>query len=216
MKNALLIAACAVLISACEMPMFVTHTKKKDGYRQLVCTELICRHKRMMAKKEKHTEPHEEATEAAVAKVAEAIEMQSEALETSALIPEPTTRIPVFPDAVDIKIEPAVSSSLLFRFGKAELRAARIPELDTLANFLNANAQYRIGIYGHTDAFGNDLLNERLSNARAHTVASYLIRGGVAQDRVIWAGYGSARPIASNDTSVGREKNRRVEFIVNP
>ena len=213
------LCALLLLISACEMPAFVTHTKKKDGYRQLVCTELICRHKRMMEKQGKMVKVTEAKPEAVAALEKEAapeppaIAHAPERAEVADLQPE---RVPEFPDAVDLKIEPAVSSNLLFRFGKAELISDRIPELDTLANFLTRNTQYRIGIYGHTDAMGSDAVNDRLSEARAKTVATYLVRGGVAPERLSWHGYGSSKPIATNDSANGREKNRRVEFIVNP
>lgn len=213
MKPAVVLLACCALFSACEMPLFVTHTKKKDGYRQLVCTELLCRHKRMMEKQGTHMAEAKPET-ADTAGVAQApVEIPEPTIPVTEATATPT---PVFPDAVALNIEPMVSSNLLFRLGKAELRTEKVESLDTLAQFLTRNPQYRLGIYGHTDSTGSDEINRALSAARAHTVAAYIINGGVASERIEYHGYGSSQPIASNTTAEGREKNRRVEFIVNP
>jgi len=69
-------------------------------------------------------------------------------------------------------------------------------------------------VEGHTDSSGNAAKNLSLSKARAASVEKYLIEHGEKQDHISSEGYGSTRPIASNDTKEGRAKNRRVEIAV--
>jgi len=71
-----------------------------------------------------------------------------------------------------------------------------------------------IEIAGHTDADGDDALNQTLSEKRAQAVADYLIKAGLPADRFTATGYGSTQPIASNDTDEGKAQNRRIEFVV--
>jgi OOP family OmpA-OmpF porin len=67
---------------------------------------------------------------------------------------------------------------------------------------------------GHTDNVGKPATNVKLSKARAEAVKAYLVKVGVATDKVITEGWGSNKPIASNKTPQGRQKNRRVEFKI--
>jgi outer membrane protein OmpA-like peptidoglycan-associated protein len=69
-------------------------------------------------------------------------------------------------------------------------------------------------IEGHTDNTGADDYNLDLSNKRAREVASFLNDQGVKSSRVDTEGYGETQPIESNDTSVGKQKNRRVEVAI--
>lgn len=88
--------------------------------------------------------------------------------------------------------------------------------LDRLASAVaQCEGKLSIRVEGHTDSRGSASTNERLSQARAQTVADYLQSKGVAEDRISAKGFGSSQPIASNRTSVGRAKNRRIEFKVN-
>jgi outer membrane protein assembly factor BamA len=72
----------------------------------------------------------------------------------------------------------------------------------------------QITIEGHTDNVDSHEWNMRLSINRARAVRDYLINKGVEKDRLRYMGYGPDRPIATNDTEEGREKNRRVEFSI--
>jgi len=72
--------------------------------------------------------------------------------------------------------------------------------------------EIRVEVGGHTDSQGDAGYNQKLSEGRARAVRDYLIRRGVAADRLVARGYGENRPIADNATEMGREMNRRVEL----
>jgi outer membrane protein OmpA-like peptidoglycan-associated protein len=69
-------------------------------------------------------------------------------------------------------------------------------------------------VEGHTDNQGAHAHNASLAKARAEAVSSYLVKKGVAKDRVRSEGIGESRPIASNSSTEGRATNRRVEIVV--
>jgi outer membrane protein OmpA-like peptidoglycan-associated protein len=87
-------------------------------------------------------------------------------------------------------------------------------ELDRLATLLKNNPEKKIEIGGHTDNVGSDEANLTLSNNRAQSVVDYLVKKGIAVNRLTAKGYGESVPIATNDTDAGRSKNRRTEFSV--
>ena len=68
-------------------------------------------------------------------------------------------------------------------------------------------------VQGHTDNKGSEKKNKKLSETRANAVVQYLIKKGVAKDRLRAVGYGSEMPIADNNTAEGRAENRRVELV---
>jgi OOP family OmpA-OmpF porin len=73
----------------------------------------------------------------------------------------------------------------------------------------------RIRIEGHASSEGSDSYNMDLSRRRAASVLKHLVdKGGIEEGRLISEGFGETQPIASNDDEVGREKNRRVEFMI--
>jgi outer membrane protein OmpA-like peptidoglycan-associated protein len=72
----------------------------------------------------------------------------------------------------------------------------------------------RIEISGHTDSTGDAAANLQLSKDRANVVYQELIKNGVEATRLTATGYGSAKPVATNDTEDGRQKNRRTEFKI--
>jgi outer membrane protein OmpA-like peptidoglycan-associated protein len=88
--------------------------------------------------------------------------------------------------------------------------------LDDVAKTLASYNQTFIDVYGHTDSTGNDAINVPLSQNRARAVSDYLSSRGVALARIGTQGFGSSRPIASNDTEQGRQENRRVEIKIVP
>jgi len=87
--------------------------------------------------------------------------------------------------------------------------------LDRLAETMKEYPTVTIDIKGYTDATGNDGINIPLSKRRAKSVKTYLEKKGIAATRITSEGYGSANPIATNNTKEGRAKNRRVEIVIN-
>lgn len=83
-----------------------------------------------------------------------------------------------------------------------------------IAQQLKNNANIKIEISGHTDSIGNSDYNLKLSKERADAVKTALEKLGIKGDRITTIGYGSQRPLVSNDTEENRKKNRRTEFKV--
>lgn len=108
------------------------------------------------------------------------------------------------------------TGTIQFERNKADLDRESFATLDRLAEIANRCPAARIEIGGHTDARGSAELNQRLSEQRALTVAEYLARRGIDEDRLFPVGYGPSRPIAPNDTAEERARNRRIEFVVRP
>lgn len=104
--------------------------------------------------------------------------------------------------------------SLPFDFDKRQPDQGYEKVLDSLANLLLANPAWKIAIMGHTDSFGTPEYNLQLSQERAQSVADELIRRGVNSKRIFVKGYGDAKPLRSNSSEEGRQKNRRVEIII--
>ena len=71
-----------------------------------------------------------------------------------------------------------------------------------------------VEIGGHTDNVGDNYSNQKLSEARANVVRTYLLEKGIAPGRITAVGYGETRPVASNDTPEGRQQNRRTEVKI--
>jgi OmpA-OmpF porin, OOP family len=118
---------------------------------------------------------------------------------------------------VIIKFEPAKSFRLddvHFDSGKATLRKESYAELNELAEYLTLKPSVKIEIAGHTDSVGDDDANLKLSQARADAVKAYLVKKGIASSRVEAKGYGETRPVDSNETAEGRQKNRRTEVHI--
>lgn len=108
----------------------------------------------------------------------------------------------------------ALPAALAFDFNAATLRPAIRAALDPVAQTFAAYRATTVEIGGHTDAVGTDAVNQRLSDARASSVAGYLGTKGIDPRRITARGYGKARPVAPNDTDDGRARNRRVEIIL--
>ena len=118
------------------------------------------------------------------------------------------------PFKVDIEFEPARKYTLddvHFDFGKATLRAESYEELEELYIFLKRKPHIEIEIAGHSDNIGNDEDNLRLSQQRANSIKSFLVRKGIDPTRISAKGYGASEPIADNNTAEGRQLNRRTE-----
>jgi outer membrane protein OmpA-like peptidoglycan-associated protein len=106
-------------------------------------------------------------------------------------------------------------TGVLFDFDKSSLKPESDPVLQQVHALLANDPGLRLEIQGHTDNVGSETYNQRLSQARARAVVSWLVHSQVAGNRLTARGYGKTRPVASNDTDAGRAQNRRVE-IANP
>ena len=103
---------------------------------------------------------------------------------------------------------------LEFETGKSVIKISSYQSMDGLAELLQSKPAYRLLVSGHTDNVGKPATNLALSKARANAVKKYLVRKGTAADQIITEGFGSRKPVASNATPAGRQKNRRVEMRV--
>jgi OmpA-OmpF porin, OOP family len=105
--------------------------------------------------------------------------------------------------------------SVHFDLDRPTIRSESIPTLERAAALLKGKKSWKIEVQGHTDNIGaeGDALRQVLSDARAKAVAAWLTAHGVPASRVTAKGYGKMRPVADNDTDLGRAKNRRVELV---
>ena len=97
-----------------------------------------------------------------------------------------------------------------FEQGSYILLPDAFPELDQLITVLKKHPLWNIRVAGYTDNVGDPQLNLTLSEYRAKVVANYLVKKGIANERITTAGYGGARPVNSNKTEGDRRENRRV------
>lgn len=105
---------------------------------------------------------------------------------------------------------------LLFATDSAALRPDLQADLRAVAANLRQYPGSLVRVIGHTDNTGDAGYNRDLSQRRAASVASVLIREGVESGRVVPSGMGEDMPVASNLTPEGRAQNRRVEIIIQP
>jgi outer membrane protein OmpA-like peptidoglycan-associated protein len=106
-------------------------------------------------------------------------------------------------------------SDVLFDTGSATLKPATREKLAKISGIVLAHPGLGLQIEGHTDSVGGDQFNQQLSERRADSVRDFLIAQGVAGSAVTARGFGKTQPVAANDTTEGRQKNRRVELVVN-
>ncbi len=100
-----------------------------------------------------------------------------------------------------------------FKTGSTALTKASFKTLDDIYALLLKFQEVNLEIQGHTDNVGKDDANQKLSQGRAQSAVDYLIKKGVAAERLRAAGYGASKPIADNKTKKGRAQNRRVELV---
>ena len=113
----------------------------------------------------------------------------------------------------DNKIE--IHEKIQFDFDKATIKAASFDLMNEIASVITKNPQIkRLRIEGHASAEGDAKHNKTLSDERSKAVMKYLTDHGISSKELVAAGYGADRPIADNATEDGREKNRRVEFVI--
>ena len=115
--------------------------------------------------------------------------------------------------ALEVKVD--LPADVLFDFDKAEVRPDAAQALARLATVIRAYPGGQVRIEGHTDNKGNDAYNQRLSERRAASVKSWLTeREGISTGQLTTSGAGESRPVADNTTDAGRQRNRRVEVVI--
>lgn len=102
---------------------------------------------------------------------------------------------------------------LLFDVGKSTLKPGAITDIDQIATFMQKHPERAVLIEGHTDDTGDEDSNRELSLSRAKAIGGALEARGVDFTRIETLGVGEDAPVASNDTAIGRQLNRRVEII---
>jgi len=102
-----------------------------------------------------------------------------------------------------------------FKFGTAEISGADpIPVLEDVARIMKERPDTKVKITGHTDNVGSDDANMSLSMRRADAIKTYLTGRGVGAERLLTDGKGEGSPVDTNDTDLGRARNRRIEFSI--
>ncbi len=108
-----------------------------------------------------------------------------------------------------------ITQQVQFETNEARILQNSFYILDEVASILLTNPQIRkVRVEGHTDDRADDAYNQKLSDARSISVRDYLTQKGVSGERLEAKGYGESRPLETNTTKMGREKNRRVEFTI--
>lgn len=123
---------------------------------------------------------------------------------------------PAAPKAVRVSCDAVEFDEMIqFDAGRYVLQQSSLPVLDEIARVLQARPEIRkIRLEGHTDNQGSTAFNSRLSLQRVWVVREYLAERGVDRRRIAYQGFGSSKPLESNDTAEGRYKNRRVDVRI--
>jgi outer membrane protein OmpA-like peptidoglycan-associated protein len=107
-----------------------------------------------------------------------------------------------------------LSGKVLFGSDVESLNPASTEIVERIGKALLSVEIERVRIDGHTDASGKESYNEQLSLRRAKSVGKVLATVGIKEENIQLRGLGSSKPVASNDTAVGRTENRRVSIVV--
>jgi outer membrane protein OmpA-like peptidoglycan-associated protein len=134
--------------------------------------------------------------------------MDKQAEELDAELPNATV------ERVGEGIQITFDSGILFDVDSDVLRRASQENLSNLAQSIADYEGTRILVVGHTDSTGSDAYNQSLSERRANSARTYLLRQGVSADRIESVGRGESEPVAEDETATGRQENRRVEVAI--
>ena len=104
-----------------------------------------------------------------------------------------------------------------FPVGQAVIMPSNYELLSKVQRSIRTFGEPDVVIEGHTDSTGSDEINDHLSQQRAESVRDYLVANKtLAEERIVAIGYGSNRPLASNETEMGRAINRRIDVVISP
>ncbi len=108
-----------------------------------------------------------------------------------------------------------IHEKIQFETDKAVIKPESFDLLNEITAVIKSNPRIKkLSVEGHTDSEGRDKHNQKLSDKRAASVRKYLVEHGVEDARLDSKGWGETKPIGDNKTEEGREKNRRVEFVI--
>jgi outer membrane protein OmpA-like peptidoglycan-associated protein len=127
--------------------------------------------------------------------------------------PDSTYRENIYLQPIEVNAA-MVLKNIQFENNDFKLKETSKVELDKVVQILTENPTLHIAINGYTDNVGSNESNLMLSTNRAKAVMDYFIEKGIAANRLQYKGFGSAKPIANNDTEEGRAINRRTEMVV--
>ena len=108
--------------------------------------------------------------------------------------------------------KPVTIEGANFDFDSAKIGRSAEKKLSEVVEFAAEYGNAQLEVSGHTDSIGKEEYNQKLSEKRANAVGDYLVKKGVAANRIVTKGYGETAPVADNKTASGRAKNRRVEI----
>ena len=104
--------------------------------------------------------------------------------------------------------------NLTFETGSAKITGETQPNVNDLIEIMKAYPGMQINVQGHTDNTGDAVANKKLSLERATAIRSALTAAGVVANRITAQGFGAEKPTATNDNAEGRQKNRRIDVVV--
>jgi len=116
------------------------------------------------------------------------------------------------PEIRELERKNFVFEPIFFDFDKAKIRNEHEDFLDRLIHVVKGHTDLRVQVVGHTDAEGTDHYNIGLSKRRAESIINYFVEHGLSADRLEFDFKGEREPIDNNNTSHGRQRNRRVDF----
>ncbi len=106
---------------------------------------------------------------------------------------------------------------LNFAVGKSVLEPQYFSLLTKVQQAIRTFPDAKITVEGHTDSYGGDEMNQKLSEERAGAVRQYLIANmGLSETKISAVGFGESKPIANNETAEGRARNRRIDLVIHP
>ncbi len=120
------------------------------------------------------------------------------------------------PESVRVtETEVIILQQVQFDTSKATIKKVSDPLLDEVAGVFKEHPELtKIEVQGHTDSKGVPAMNKTLSQQRAESVKKALVKRGIGEARLVPKGYGQDKPIGDNGTDEGRQKNRRVQFVI--